>query len=264
VTHLWTVAFGLVLATFVALAAWRAGALSGSGAVAAGVTGFIAVGAGWGWAIVLITYFVASSALSRLGRREKAIRTAGRIAKAGPRDATQVLANGGLFVIAAGFSWVTNDAVWALVGAGALAASSADTWATELGTLAAATPRSILTGRPVATGTSGGVTSMGLLAALGGAGLVALVARAVGWSTAASGAALIGGIAGCLVDSMLGASVQGRFWCASCDAPTESRVHTCGATTRRTGGLTWLDNDGVNAASTVAGAVVALAAASYF
>ncbi|HEU4786617.1 MAG TPA: DUF92 domain-containing protein, partial [Gemmatimonadaceae bacterium] len=59
---------GLALALFVSLAARRAGALTASGAIAATLVGALSVLAGWSWAVVIIGYFVVSSALSRRGR----------------------------------------------------------------------------------------------------------------------------------------------------------------------------------------------------
>ncbi len=56
-----------------------------------------------------------------------------------------------------------------------MAAVTADTWATELGVLAAQPPRLITTGRRVAPGASGGVTPAGTLAALAGAGFIGVV-----------------------------------------------------------------------------------------
>jgi uncharacterized membrane protein len=36
------------------------------------------------------------------------------------------------------------------------------------------------------------------------------------------------------------------------------RIHDCGTTTRQTGGIAWLENDGVNLVATTTGALVAL------
>lgn len=65
-----------------------------------------------------------------------------------------------------------------------------------------------------------------------------------------------GGVAGSLVDSLVGASVQERLWCPACDASTERRVHSCGTTSVHRGGIRGVDNDIVNLMSTLAGAVV--------
>lgn len=247
-------AVGLVVATLIALAAWRAHSLSRSGAMTAVLVGTAAAAAGYGWGALLIAYFVASTALSRLGRARKEARTASIIAKGGPRDAFQVLANGGIF------------AATALLGAplaalGALAAATADTWATEIGTLIGGTPRSILTGKAVSAGTSGGMTLSGSLAMVMGALFVPIIAmglslpKAIGIVTAA-------GVAGALADSLLGATLQERRWCATCNSSSERRVHDCGTTTTLSGGLEWMGNDVVNLAATAVGALVAAALAA--
>lgn len=255
----WTI--GIVLAAVIALTAWRLRSLSGSGAMAAWVSGTVAMGAGWDWGIVLIAYFVSSALLSRYRRIEKHRRMSGRIEKPGARDAAQVASNGGWFVLAALGHWIAPGMIWQFVGAGALAASAADTWATEVGSLARGLPRSILNGARVPIGTSGGVTPLGTAAGVAGAAFVALVAAASEWQPGALGAAMLGGVIGSLVDSFLGATTQARYWCRSCDEETERRVHHCGSPTVLRRGWRWLDNDGVNVLATTAGALVGAGAA---
>lgn len=255
---------GFVLAAVIALLARGAHALSTSGAVAAILAGTVAAGAGWSWGIVLIGYFLSASLLTRFRAAERAARVSGRVDKEGPRDAMQVLANGGVFVLAAAGYWSSPDPLWQALAAGGLGASAADTWATEIGTLARATPRSILDWSPVAPGTSGGVTTQGLLAGVAGAVFVGLTAWLVRWPTVAVAGALVGGFVGCMLDSVVGASLQARRWCASCGTATEQRTHRCGTLTTVTGGLRWLDNDGVNALSTIGGALFGAASARYF
>jgi uncharacterized protein (TIGR00297 family) len=255
---------GLGLASAIAILARRAGALTTSGAVAAAIVGTVAVAAGWSWGVLLIAYFTSTALLSRFRANYKAARTGGVLDKQGPRDAAQVLANGGVFTVAAVAHWMSPAAIWQAAAAGALAASAADSWATEIGTLARASPRSILTRQPVATGTSGGVTVLGFLAAALGAAFVAAVAWTIRWPAVAIAAALVGGGIGCLLDSVLGASLQARRWCASCGNPTEQRIHRCGTLTSMTGGMPWLNNDGVNVICTASGALFGAAVASYF
>jgi hypothetical protein len=49
------------------------------------------------------------------------------------------------------------------------------------------------------------------------------------------------------------------YWCPRCQTETERKRHRCGTPTVRMRGLPWLDNDGVNAVSTLAGAAVGAA-----
>jgi uncharacterized protein (TIGR00297 family) len=233
----------------------RARSLSPSGAVAATVVGAACVAAGWDWGALLIAFFVVSSALSRHGAARKAARTADVVAKGGERDAAQVLANGGLFAAAALLSLLVPSPLWQAAGAGALAAATADSWATEVGTLADRPPRSILGGRVVPPGTSGGVTPTGTLAGVAGALFIALTALALGWGPWAAAGALVGGVVGSTADSVLGATLQARRWCDRCERGTERDVHGCGEPARLVGGVSWLGNDAVNACCAVAGAV---------
>ena len=260
---------GFAIAVLIALFARRTRSLAPSGAAAAVIVGTIAVAAGWHWGLVLILYFASSNALSRLGRAEKERRTASIVAKGGERDAAQVLANGLVFAIAAMGMLISPSSAWLALGAGSLAASAADTWATEIGTLYGRKPRSILTLRPVRPGTSGGVSLPGLLAALAGATFIALLVvlrreapNVVVLRREAAGDLLFfaitaAGVAGALIDSLLGATIQLRRWCDACSAETERRIHDCGSETKRLRGLGWLDNDMVNLLSNAAGGLLA-------
>lgn len=252
-------ALGAAAATLVAGAALGRGALSRSGAVAAAAVGTAAVVAGWGWGALLVGYFVLSVLLSRLGEARKQARTASVVEKGGARDASQVVANGGVFALLALVSVALPDAVpRAVAGAGALGAlatAAADTWATEVGTLVHAPPRSLRGWRPVPSGTSGAVSAAGTVALLAGAAAVAGVARLLDLSTAGIAVAA-GGVTGALADTVLGAALQERRWCATCEQATERRVHSCGAPTTRAGGVAWLDNDAVNLAASMTGAIV--------
>jgi uncharacterized membrane protein len=102
------------------------------------------------------------------------------------------------------------------------------------------------------------VTPLGLAASAAGALLIALLTWLLRWPAGAATAALAGGLAGALTDSLMGALLQAKRWCPLCDAGTERAVHGCGTVTERAGGMSWLDNDGVNLLSGAAGALVAL------
>jgi uncharacterized protein (TIGR00297 family) len=251
----------LAVALFIAFLARRARALSLDGAAAATLIGALALLAGWRWGLLLICYFATSSALSRLGNDKKAARTMSVIEKGGERDAMQVLANGAVFAIAALLAILVpgHETRWAAFGAGALAASASDTWATEIGTLVGGTPRSIVGFRPLPFGMSGGVTLAGCIAAVAGAAVIALIAVALAWPTRAAIAAFVGGVAGSTLDSVLGATLQLRRRCDRCDCETERAIHDCGATTIRAGVIACLGNDAVNLICGAAGGLLAVA-----
>lgn len=246
-----------MLATSVALGALRTRTLSTSGAIAGIGTGAVAITAGWSWGILLLLLFISASALSRFGERRKADLVYPVVEKRRDRDAGQVLANGGVFLLAALAFLAFPSAAWHAVGIGALAASAADTWATEVGTLSSAKPISITSGQRVPTGTSGGITMLGTLAGLSGAIFMALGATVAGWPVSFA-AVLIGGMAGAVSDSVLGATLQTRRWCDRCAESTERLVHSCNTPTMYAGGIRGFNNDVVNAVCSGVGALVCL------
>jgi uncharacterized protein (TIGR00297 family) len=256
-----TVGFALA-GTLAALAFW-AGALTRSGALAAALLGGLLFGlGGLRWAALLLLFFTTSSSLSHLSSRRKAALTE-QFAKGSRRDWGQVAANGGLGLLLVLVYALWPDQAWVWVAyAGSLAAVNADTWATELGVLSKTPPRLITTWQRVERGTSGGVSLPGTLAALAGALLIALAAgglqpQAGGWVTCLS--ATLGGLAGSLFDSWLGATHQAIYRCPSCQHETERHpLHTCGTPTEHLRGWRWLNNDLVNLACALMGAGMAV------
>jgi uncharacterized protein (TIGR00297 family) len=254
---------GFLFAAIIALVAWRAGSLSWSGALGALLVGTLIFGlGGWRWAVLLLVFFISSSALTRTFAKRKAALNE-KFDKGGQRDIGQVLANGGIASLFAGLNVFFPHATWTwLAFAASLAAVNADTWATELGVLNPSMPRLITTGKAVERGTSGGISLYGTLAALGGAALIALLA---GWVSPfgnfwlVSAAAVLGGLLGSLFDSLLGATVQAIYHCPHCDKDTEKHpLHTCGTETVQVRGWKWLNNDWVNVGCALVGALVGL------
>ncbi|MBK9603136.1 MAG: DUF92 domain-containing protein [Anaerolineales bacterium] len=69
----------------------------------------------------------------------------------------------------------------------------------------------------------------------------------------------ISGLAGSLVDSLLGGTVQAMYYCPTDKKETEKHpLHTCGTPTVHIRGWKWLDNDWVNFACGAAGTLVSL------
>ncbi|GAB4530058.1 MAG: DUF92 domain-containing protein [Anaerolineales bacterium] len=236
--------------------------LTRRGALAAGLLGAITLGlGGWRWAGLLLAFFVTSSALSlAFASRKRTLNE--KFAKGSRRDAAQVIANGGLAGVTALAHALAPEAWWPWVMcAGALAAVNADTWATEIGVLSRKPPRWVTNGRVAARGASGAVTALGLWASLGGAALLGVLGAAGAPSEgriALGVAVTLGGLAGSLLDSLLGATIQAVYYCPQCDGETEHHPrHTCGTPTTRLRGFRWLENDRVNLAAALCGALVA-------
>lgn len=270
---------GIILSSLIGFLAYRRGSLSRggvAGAIIVGTSIFCFGGVSWG--LTLIAFFVTSTLLSHYKESIKE-KLAEKFDKGHRRDLGQALANGGAGGLIALVYAVWPDPLLLAAFAGAMATVNADTWATELGVLAKKPPRLITTWREAEAGASGAISLPGTLAAAAGA-LVIGVALVIllrlecvvrlqllpglvyfldpcPFEVAILPAALIGGLAGSLFDSLLGATVQAIYYCPTCQKETEKTLHTCGVSTRLMRGWQWLNNDMVNLISSIVGAAVA-------
>lgn len=252
---------GFILAIIIAFLAYRVHSLNQSGAFAATVVGAIVFGVGgWKWAVLLLTFFITSSALSRLFKKRKQGLDE-KFSKGHERDAGQVFGNGGLATAFVLVHALYPESIIGWIGfAAALAAVNADTWATELGVLNPTPPRMITNLRKrVEKGTSGGVSLFGTFASLLGAAIIALPTAWFIDKWSLLPLITFAGLAGSLFDSLLGATVQAMYYCPTDKKETEKHpLHTCGTQTVHIRGWKRLDNDWVNFACGAFGVVVAL------
>lgn len=253
---------GFLISLYIAYAAEKKQALTPGGALAAVVVGTVLLGLGGGVSgLALLAFFLTSTALSRYRKEEKERLTGELVEKGSRRDAAQVFANGGPATAFCLLTILTGSDAFAVGVLGALAAANADTWATEIGLLSPTQPRHILTFKEVPAGTSGAVSPTGLLGLLAGALFIGFIAL---WEPG-HGTLLrtlivtLGGAAGGIIDSLLGATIQEQRRCLRCGAATEQAYHYCGEArheTMCTGGVQGIDNDTVNALSTALGGTV--------
>lgn len=265
---------GIAGSAIIAGIAYRKRSLSLSGMIAAVLVGTVLYALGSApWFGTLIAFFVSSSFLSKWKQKAKEqLETA--YEKTGRRDAGQVFANGGLGVLLCAAYSVWPNPFWWNAFLGVMAAVNADTWATEIGGLSKTPPRSILTGKKVPAGTSGGVSVPGTIASVAGGLFIGIVAwllltlfpdpmgnRVPAGSTADFMALLLtsaaAGTAGSLTDSVLGASVQAMYRCTSCGREVERRIH-CGQPAGFVRGWRFFNNDRVNVLGSVIGGTVAV------
>jgi len=248
---------GTVLGGLTAILSYRWKFLSASGAVATFLLASVVFGfGGWAWTIPILTFFILSSLLSKVGKGIK--QQFDLIFEKGhQRDYAQVLANGGLAgVLMIVFMFNKNPAIY-LYYLAALAAATADTWATEIGVYVRQRPRLILNLQPVPAGTSGGITVAGLFGALVGAAVIAvsgysfldarLSLSAIPFLLMISGSGFLGSV----VDSYLGATVQIQYQCSICGKITEKKIHCEGKETLPLFGIRWINNDVVNFLNTL-------------
>jgi uncharacterized protein (TIGR00297 family) len=271
-------AAGVLLNGIASVVAFRRGSLNAGGALAGAAVGAVIFGFGGPlWWIVLMVFFVTATAAGRVRHGEKEWLSSIH-QKGERRDLFQVLANGGLGAVTAVLYRATGNPSWAAAFAVSFAASNADTWASEIGILSRAEPVSLAGFGRLPRGISGGVTLLGTMASLVGALLIGAVFGLENLALRVlPGGVLrivlftgVGGFAGSLVDSLLGATVQARYASIG-TAPdragpaTERRRGAAGAENQLVHGLGFVNNDVVNVLS---GAVVtglaALLAARFF
>lgn len=264
------IAMGLVLSIAIGgLAYWRR-SLTASGWLGAVITGTLTFGfGGWPWGLTLITFFISSSLLSRYKEAIKERRAAEKFSKGGRRDLAQAMANGGVAAaLALLYGLLGEPALLLALFLGVMATVTADTWATELGVLSSTPPRLIISGRLVEPGTSGGVTVTGTTAAaaggllIGSAMLVFTLAvqipagqTTIPWWMLIAGT--LGGLAGSMFDSLLGATVQAIYRYPD-GRETERTVSRDGTPTTFVRGWPWMNNDVVNLLSSLVGGLSAL------
>lgn len=231
-----------VAVLFVAITV-RRGWLTLGGGVAAALLGiWVIVFQGIPWLLPLVAFLVSSTLLGKLLRA----RSASGDAKQGqPRDAAQVFANGGIYGIAAALLPQTEAQ---LVMALCMSAAAADTWASECGIARKGRTYDVIGLRPVPVGLSGGISLGGTLGAAAGALLLAALGATLirGWQSPGATIGLVAtltglGLAGMLIDSVLGSLLQAKYRGPS-GALQDSEADGAGLV----GGWRWMSNDAVN------------------
>jgi len=240
---------------------YRRRALTQSGWLGAVITGTAIFGfGGLAPGLLLIAFFASSSLLTRYKESAK-VEVAESFAKGGPRDLGQALANGVVASVVAIVYGMAGEPPWLFAAfVGAMAEANADTWATELGVLSAQKPRLITSGRVVAPGASGGVTWLGTSAALAGAALIGGLAALFYRDGRLLPLGALAGLLGSLLDSLLGATVQGIYYSERRAKETEKPVERDGTPNLRVRGWTWMNNDVVNFLGTLTGLLIGLLA----
>ena len=221
---------------------------------------------GLGWFILLLSFHFTAAFFTKYKYERKARMDAAE-AKGGARGWFNVMSNGATASVLAICYGLTSREIFAAGYLGAVSTSIADTLATEIGLLNPSEPRLVTNLRMrVKAGTSGGVTLLGEAACIFGSLVTALVALIVGFEGLSIFQVLVFdllvGFLGCNFDSVLGATVQVVYECQICGKITEKKIH-CGQPTVYSKGIRFIDNNVVNLASTIFGALVAILAHSY-
>ncbi|KAF0720685.1 Aste57867_110 [Aphanomyces stellatus] len=249
-------AVGLVVSLGAAYHGLKKRSLSRGGALAALFVGTAAMTCGYRFGLLLFTFYFSSSKLTHYKEDRKAALDA-TSEVGGQRRAVQVLS---VSLIATGLaiaysSWVGEDRplnsaadplatmLWGAYLAH-YACAAADTWASELGVLSTSSPILITRCKTVPPGTNGGISVLGTLAAAAGGTFMGLVfylyhvfflpsSSVAQWPTIVFG--LASGVVGCMLDSLLGATLQSTYYCTRTNrvvswpqVPTFDVIHICG------------------------------------
>ena len=240
------------------LAAWKK-ALTGPGLLCAwGLAVCITFAGGLGAFAVLAAVFLCTLLAGKLsGAAGKAVGKKLH-AKTGKRDAVQILCNVAVGTAMLLLYAMTEQPCFLWAYGGAMAASLADSMASELGVRSPRPPRDILSLKPVEPGISGGVTALGLGASALGALIIAGLSLLLPGATAGIVPDVAAaGFFAAVCDSVLGSAAQAKYRCGVCGALTEKRCH-CGLPGKVERGLPRINNDTVNLLNNLIGALCAL------
>lgn len=268
----WRWLFSILVPLVLTIRALKRRSLSYSGALGALLVGFVLTMANYSFFSSLLAFFITSSKLTRWGGAQKK-KIDADYKEGGQRNWVQVFCNGGvptelalLYMIEVGPGELPIDfskqysASWMCLSLlGALACSTGDTWASEVGpVLSQSHPRLITTWQEVPAGTNGGVTTVGLVASflggltVGGAYYVTQLLLVSDlhladpqWPIMVYGG--VAGLLGSMLDSFLGAHMQYSGF----DSSIGKVVSYESSTTQRICGKPILDNNAVNLFSSV-------------
>ena len=256
---------GIIISAAISIIAYNKKSLNRSGMIAAIILGsFIFIFGGMIPFMLMLVFFISSSIISKIGKIKK--RNLDKIHEKGDaRDFIQVIANGGIALICVLLFQITKDPKFLIASAVSFAASNSDTWASELGVLSRGKTISIITGKRIEKGVSGGVSLLGTVSALLGATVIGLSYTinyifTFGYDKNMIKILLIItllGFLGSIVDSILGVTIQGHYIDESSGYITEKKVNG-DRKNRLISGYRFINNDMVNIISNLIVTTIAI------
>ncbi|MGD1822937.1 MAG: DUF92 domain-containing protein [Pleomorphochaeta sp.] len=206
---------------------------------------------GFGGLTILLFFVIGAGILSKINKHNKIYEEAQEIQeKNGSRDIIQVFANGGVSFFL-GLIYLISPSPLILIMFGASVAEAlSDTFAGEVGMLTKGKTVSILTGKPVKPGLSGGVSIEGTLASLIGSFLIATMWYSTYFNPSIRTVSFVAivtlaGFLGALIDSVLGITIQAHYYDEDKDKIVEKEFVN-GKKLPLVKGLRIINNDKVN------------------
>jgi uncharacterized protein (TIGR00297 family) len=183
-------------------------------AIIGGICGFLVfTGAGYTGITIMATFFIIGTLATGWKMNEKQKLKAAE-GDHGRRKASQVMANAGVAALAGMMVLIfpQYNVLWSLSIAASFSAATADTLASELGTIYGKRFYNILSWKPDKRGLDGVISLEGTLIGIGGSILTATIyASGVGWDRQFY-IIIIAGTAGNIADSILGAGLERKGW----------------------------------------------------
>ncbi len=280
----------LTLSLPIGYIAYKRRGLSVDGVIMAIIIAMTVFLTGWQTFLIFLAFFVSSTMLTKWRysvKREKQAAEPGH-----GRGWKQVVGAGGIASILAlilainlvnqSFNPEPSAFLTGLFAAmlAAIATSNADTWAVEVGAAFNKEPRLIT--KPwvkVPVGTSGGVTIVGEIASAAGSLLISFAVLILYWISRIYGifpwciftvdplylaaVVFIFGWLGEVLDSIVGATIQVKYFCPKCKKLTDKAVHKCGTITEYYGGFKIVSNEVTNLIATSISSALAFIYALY-
>lgn len=157
------------------------------------------------WLIILLGFFIVATWATRCKEKRK-LRY--KTEKQRIRTVKHVLANGSIAVIMAALAYYYTNFIFFFGFIGALATATADTLSSEIGMISSKAPRLFTTFKRVPTGTEGAVSLLGTSAAIAAAAFIGVLGLLVFNSYQVVVIAIVAGVAGCFIDSFVGATLE--------------------------------------------------------
>ena len=235
--------FMLIILIFLLYVFLRLDALSLSGFFGAVLMGVVLIMlTNLSYLALLAIFFILCSIISKLIKKKDFIST-----KGSKRDVVQVYANGGIALLICLYDYFHPSSLNILLFSSSVAAAMSDTWATEFGKLSKSKPRSIISFKTIKHGESGGITLIGTFGSFIGSAIIGSSAFLLfSISVIDVLGIVLSGFFSAIIDSILGATLQGKYKLIDSDKIIEVKNKK----STHFSGYKWMTNDIVNLINT--------------